>query len=184
MKLTKTIYEGFLFATERQNAHGGTLFKVQGRRTKWLMQKKQICKVQCTACFRCGMNRGGGHTTAGSLAVSTKNCIWARKCTARNIRSSVDYAPSGSTLTPRFIPRGPNARTRSSRLIPRLAASSLRKANCFLRNMVLLSAIPALAFGTLQKSARRKICQKVGGTVTVDSGYQNHHQNFKVEQLK
>lgn len=55
-------------------------------------------------------------------------------------------------LTPRFMPLGPSALTRSSADIPRLAvaASSCKKANCFLRNIVLLSANPALAFGTLQ----------------------------------
>ena len=58
---------------------------------------------------------------------------------------------SPKKLTPTFIPLGPMARTMSSRLIPRLSVSSLTKANCFFRNIVLLSANPVLALGTLQR---------------------------------
>ena len=55
-----------------------------------------------------------------------------------------------------FIPCGPNARTRSLTLIPWLAALSLRKENCFFRNMVLLSANPVLAFGTLRVETTKR----------------------------
>lgn len=55
-------------------------------------------------------------------------------------------------LTPMLMPLGPSAIARSADEIPSLVAHvpPCKIPNCFLRNMVLLSASPVLALGTFQ----------------------------------